>query len=318
MVEKDVEFVLEKELERGAFCVAYLGHVKSNHAPVVIKMLSQVSADECDADDLALSEQTFRQEIEFHATLSHPNIVQYIHGESKSPDPEACYLVVEWMQLGDLFNFINARQGDLLPMPMFAHFCKSITSAVNYLHQKNLIHRDIKIENVLIQETNGNFCLKLADFGFTTSCEKDNVVYEEHLLGTPRYLAPEIWKKGFHSQKSDVFALGTLFYILATYSFPFSDASTLEELGRAICTEQQMIPQYVSPDVSQLIETCWARKRFDRPWTTEILNHSLFKLSNNTPSKKQFGMANESTPLLAQNSLDLDNDYESDCCCVVS
>lgn len=320
-VGKNVEFVIQKELTRGLFGVAYFGHLKSNHTPVVIKILLDASTIECSPEMIAYRERSFRQEIEFHATLSHPNIAKYIYGESKNPNPLACYLIVEWSEQGDLVDFINRRKGVLLSLPMFTYFCKSIAQSVNYLHQKNLLHRDINEENVLIQERNGHFCLKLSDFGFMTQYGEEGEVYEDLLLGTPNYMAPEIWDERCYSQKSDVFALGSLFYVLATFSRPF-DFDAHEDIDNAICNTQQMIPEHVPSDISDLISKCWKKNRFSRPLITDILNHTLFKPLNKTPSlpqaflEQQPDTANENMPLLASSTSDEDSELE--CYCVIS
>jgi MAP/microtubule affinity-regulating kinase len=104
-------------------------------------------------------------------------------------------------------------------------------SAVGYLHEHNIAHRDLKLDNVLLDMSTN--AIKLIDFGFSTRVVKDQP--QKMFCGTPNYMAPEITqKKEYSGMKTDVWALGVLLFVLCTGHFPFKSYTNDAELFRKI------------------------------------------------------------------------------------
>ena len=149
-------------------------------------------------DELAMLETVDHQ----HCT----RIMQLLEDEAH------IYIVMEHLQMGDLKNFIVSNEG--LTTSQCEHVLKQLLDALNYLHhQKNIVHRDLKLENLLVEEVDSQkkkLYIKLADFGFSTRSTGSL----NKLCGTPGYMAPEIDGETQYSTKVDIFAFGVIAFML--------------------------------------------------------------------------------------------------------
>ena len=142
------------------------------------------------------------------------------------------------------------------------------------LHENKMIHRDIKPANVLLDE---NMHPKLSDFGLMRRLPKDGADMTQN-VGTPLYIAPEIWNGSFYSESVDVYAYGMLVYELLTLEAPFRETRTIAGLRKMVLSgERPEISAYVSPEWATLITSCWQEDPAKRPTMRKIvetLTHS--------------------------------------------
>ena len=109
--------------------------------------------------------------------------------------------------------------------PTCRRFFRQISEAFDYLHSKNIAHRDVKLDNILIED-NTNM-IKVIDFGFTTFCQDNQK--QKIFCGTPSYMAPELVRKSeYDARQVDMWALGVLLYALLAGSFPFRGSNEKE------------------------------------------------------------------------------------------
>ena len=191
-------------------------------------------------------------EIDIHSRLTHPNIIQYITsfeisecgGASIVQIPASRYplglmncvaMVIEWADEGDLRSHLKGSSG--LPLRQVRKWTRELTSGMIYLKEQGIVHRDIKVENVLISKG----VAKLTDFGLSIFVEKlpKNPHVTMHPIGTPLYQAPEILDSGRFGYQSDVWALGVVVYQMVTGKVPF-DADKLGQLYVKIITKPFM------------------------------------------------------------------------------
>ena len=126
---------------------------------------------------------------------------------------------------------------------------QQVLFAIEYLHQKNVTHRDIKLENVLLDETKTR--VKLIDFGFSTCIPNDKKV--KIFCGTPSYMAPEIVNKmEYAGPPADIWALGILLFALLVGKFPFKGQND-KELFSNICRQDLNFPDHISKQARSLL-----------------------------------------------------------------
>jgi serine/threonine protein kinase len=127
------------------------------------------------------------------------------------------YLILEYGGANSLYNYLLSKPEHRLPEPEAKQFLLVISEALLYLHDLDIVHRDIKAENILI---NRHRQLKLIDFGFSLRCKKNGTI--DTFCGTPTYMAPEIVSKVDHSPiYTDMWSLGILFYVMLQGNYPF-------------------------------------------------------------------------------------------------
>ena len=179
------------------------------------------------------------REIFVLATLKHPNIMSlYEVIDSRTH----VHLVMELCQGTNLFHVIKKRKPDQrLPEPEAAQVFRQIVSSVAYMHSLNVVHRDIKLDNILTKVDNkGNHHIKLIDFGFATGCPPDEKL--TNTCGTPHYMDPDLVKKAaYNGHAADVWALGVLLFILTTGKLPFY-AAFESDLYRKIQSGRYQFP----------------------------------------------------------------------------
>ena len=150
-----------------------------------------------------------------------------------------------------------------------------IATAVRFCHKKSIIHRDIKLDNVLLDDD--DVC-KLCDFGVSRSLSPHKVIQEQ--CGTPAYLAPEIVKdEGYSGFKADVWSLGVLLYVLVTGIMPFR-ASTVEELNKKILKGSFEFPErtLLSAELKDLIRKMLTVDVGSRIDSSQVLTHPWLSL----------------------------------------
>jgi len=198
-------FVLGRSLGSGGFGEVYLARNESGEEVAVKVLRPEMSQDE-------ESKKRFFREIQVLCTLNHPNIIHiYDWGEHQG----AVYLAMEYLE-GETLSALLERVGRLNSSQV-SWILQQLTAALASLHERGLVHRDIKPDNVFLQ---GNGRLKLMDFGTALSADLTRATQTGMALGTPAYMAPE-QLAGQLNPASDQYALGVLLFVCLTGRKPF-------------------------------------------------------------------------------------------------
>lgn len=195
--------------------------------------------------DVQEMHRRFQREALSATSLTHPNIVSiYDVGE----DGDMHYLVMEYVKGQTLKQYIQ-KYAPLAPTKC-VNIMKQLTSAIAHAHQNQIIHRDIKPQNILMDESEK---VKITDFGIAMALEDTSFTRTNSVLGTVHYLSPEQARGGTATKKSDIYSLGIVLYELLTGELPFSGESAVAIALKHLQSETPSVKSIV-PSIPQSLE----------------------------------------------------------------
>uniref|UniRef100_A0A8C6P9J9 Serine/threonine-protein kinase PLK2 n=1 Tax=Nothobranchius furzeri TaxID=105023 RepID=A0A8C6P9J9_NOTFU len=206
------------------------------------------------------------REIELHRLLHHKHIVHFYH---HFEDNENIYILLEYCSRKSLAHILKARK--VLTEPEVRYYLRQIVSGLKYLHEQEILHRDLKLGNFFVSDT---MELKVGDFGLAAKLEPAGN-RRKTICGTPNYLSPEVLNKQGHGCESDIWALGCVMYTMLLGRPPF-ETTNLKETYRCIREARYSLPSSLSLQAKQLIANLLAKIPGDRPDLDHILRHDFF------------------------------------------
>nr|XP_034326919.1 MAP/microtubule affinity-regulating kinase 3 isoform X7 [Crassostrea gigas] len=231
------KYRLIKTIGKGNFAKVKLAKHVPTGREVAIKIIDKTQLNPSSLNKL------FR-EVRIMKNLDHPNIVKLFEVIETE---KTLYLVMEYASGGEVFDYLVAH-GRMKEKEARAKF-RQIVSAVQYCHQKHIVHRDLKAENLLLD---ADMNIKIADFGFSNEFVPGNKL--DTFCGSPPYAAPELFQgKKYDGPEVDVWSLGVILYTLVSGSLPF-DGQNLKELRERVLRGKYRIPFYMSTDCENLLK----------------------------------------------------------------
>lgn len=229
-------YKVHHELGVGAFAKVKLGAHCLINSKVAIKIVSKELLDE-------KTMSLLKQEIECMTELCHPNIIRLFE---VMETPYHFYISTEFATSGTITDKVEKYKH--FSENMAKIYYSQILSAVQYIHEKNIVHRDIKSDNIFIH---GELC-KLGDFGFCTVNPKEKLL--ETFCGSPPYAAPELFKDDFYGGRNvDIWALGVLLYFMTVGELPFTGGTLGKLKQRILAGNYAEFPKHVSAPLKNLV-----------------------------------------------------------------
>lgn len=260
-------YVVGKKLGKGGFAVCFEGRTQGTQELFALKVVK------AKVEQKKMMEK-FRTEMQIHAKMQHPNIVEFYRAFSLQ---DHTYVVLEMCDNGSLTDMVKARS--CLSLPEVRRFMIQICGGVKYMHKRNVIHRDLKMGNIFLD---ANMNIKIGDFGLAAvlADEQDR---RTTLCGTPNYIAPEILSKSGargHDSKVDVWAIGIICYAMLIGIPPFQ-SKTQQEIYSKLKTldyewkvdSKNFIPQ----EAKDLVATCLNLVATERPEMDDLVELGFFK-----------------------------------------
>uniref|UniRef100_A0A8C5GDC2 MAP/microtubule affinity-regulating kinase 3 n=1 Tax=Gouania willdenowi TaxID=441366 RepID=A0A8C5GDC2_GOUWI len=227
---------LLKTIGKGNFAKVKLARHILTGKEVAIKIIDKTQLN-------PTSLQKLFREVRIMKTLNHPNIVQLFEVIETE---KTLYLIMEYASGGEVFDYLVAH-GRMKEREARAKF-RQIVSAVHYCHQRNIVHRDLKAENLLL-DADAN--IKIADFGFSNEFTAGSKL--DTFCGSPPYAAPELFQgKKYDGPEVDIWSLGVILYTLVSGSLPF-DGQNLKELRERVLRGKYRVPFYMSTDCEGIL-----------------------------------------------------------------
>ncbi|KAK3101151.1 hypothetical protein FSP39_001346 [Pinctada imbricata] len=206
------------------------------------------------------------QEISIHRSLAHPHIVKF---HTFFEDADYVYILLELCRRRSLMELHKRRKA--ITEPETRYFVRQVIQACQYLHGNKIIHRDLKLGNLFI---NDEMEIKIGDFGLATRVDYDGE-RKRTLCGTPNYIAPEVLGKKGHSYEVDVWSLGCIVYTLLVGKPPF-ETSCLKDTYMRIKKNEYNVPARVSTPAKRLITKLLKSDPTDRPNMESLLEEEFF------------------------------------------
>ena len=258
------DYTLGAEVGSGAFGKVVLGKHTLTGESVAIKILDKIILSQTPEDY-----ELVKQEISILKIVKHKYIVQLYE---ILETPQHIYIIMEYCEGKDMMDFILSKQhlSELESLKFF----QQLINALFYLHSQNIAHRDVKIDNMLLDK---NKDLKLVDFGLSTKYSDDILL--DQPCGTVVYAAPEVLDGNeYHGMLADVWSSGIVLYGMASGYLPFSDKD--DEINKKNVLEGNIdIPEFFSPLLKDLLRHMLDVNPITRYTLQEIKQHPWFNLN---------------------------------------
>ncbi|KAH6798410.1 Protein kinase superfamily protein [Perilla frutescens var. frutescens] len=287
------DYVVGKQIGAGSFSTVWHARHRVHGTEVAIKEIATARLN-------PKLQESLKSEIFILKRINHPNIIR-LHDMIE--EPGKIYIVLEYCKGGDLSMYIQQRQGKVSEATA-KHFMQQLAEGLKVLRENNLIHRDLKPQNLLLSINDDNSTLKIADFGFARSLQPRGLA--ETLCGSPLYMAPEIMQLQKYDAKADLWSVGAILFQLVTGRTPFTGSNQIQLLQNIIkSTELQFPPEArdLNPHCLDLCRKLLRRNPVERLTFEEFFNHPY--LSNRQPidsfSNRQSPRALDDFPLSGRN-----------------
>ncbi|XP_008808264.1 serine/threonine-protein kinase ATG1a [Phoenix dactylifera] len=259
------DYILGPKIGSGSFAVVWRARHRQHGLEVAVKEIDKNQLSSKIRDGLLKEISILRQ-------VSHPNIIR-LHQAIQTEDK--IFLVLEYCMGGDLAAYIERR--GRVSEAVARHFMRQLASGLQILRESNLIHRDLKPQNLLLSSTDETPVLKIGDFGFARYLMPQGLA--DTLCGSPLYMAPEIIQDRKYDAKADLWSVGAILFQLVTGKLPFDGNTHFQLFQNILATNELQFPEDVlvnlHPDCIDLCRSLLRRNPVERLTFEDFFNHKF-------------------------------------------
>ncbi|KAH9079546.1 Pkinase-domain-containing protein [Lactarius deliciosus] len=265
----------------GSFGKVYLGMDATNGLLMAVKQV-EVPTGASDERKKTMTD-ALEREIELLKDLQHENIVQYLYSSS---DDEFFNIFLEYVPGGSVAALL--RNYGAFEEPLVRNFVRQILEGLHYVHERGIVHRDIKGANVLVDNKGG---IKISDFGISKKLEDNllpgNRLHRPSLQGSVFWMAPEVVKQVAYTKKADIWSVGCLIVEMLTGEHPWAQLNQMQAIFKIGSSgAKPPIPSDISADAQNCLDFCFELDHEIRPSAGDLLGHAWLKKKANTKGQK--------------------------------
>ncbi|KAF8718781.1 hypothetical protein HU200_025084 [Digitaria exilis] len=222
------EYELLRPIGSGAYSQVWLGRHRARGTEVAVKEIAMERLS-------SKLRESLLSEVDILRRIRHDNVIT-LHDSIK--DHGRIYLILEYCRGGDLHAYLQRHKR--VSETVAKHFIRQLASGLQMLRDNNVVHRDLKPQNILLVENNENSLLKIADFGFAKFLQP--FALAETLCGSPLYMAPEVMQAQKYDAKADLWSVGVILYQLVTGIPPFNGDNQIQLLKNVLRSREIRFP----------------------------------------------------------------------------
>ncbi|KAF5737482.1 serine/threonine-protein kinase CTR1 [Tripterygium wilfordii] len=276
------DLVVKERIGAGSFGTVHRADWHGSEVAVKILMEQDLHAERF---------KEFLREVAIMKRLRHPNIVLFMGAVTQPPNLS---IVTEYLSRGSLYRLLHKSGArEVLDERRRLSMAYDVAKGLNYLHRRNppIVHRDLKSPNLLVDK---KYTVKVCDFGLSR-LKANTFLSSKSAAGTPEWMAPEVLRDEPSNEKSDVYSFGVILWELATLQQPWANLNPAQVVAAVgFKGKRPEIPRNLNPQVTAIIEACWANEPWKRPSFASIMESLRPLIKPPTPQPGRADM-----PLLA-------------------
>ncbi|TFY79407.1 hypothetical protein EWM64_g4602, partial [Hericium alpestre] len=265
----------------GSFGQVYLGMDAASGLLMAVKQVELPTGASFNNDRKQTMLTALEREIELLKDLEHEHIVQYLYS---SADETHFNIFLEYVPGGSVTALL--RNYGAFEEPLVRTFVRQILEGLDYVHERGIVHRDIKGANVLVDNKGG---IKISDFGISKKLEDNlmpgNRLHRPSLQGSVFWMAPEVVKQTAYTKKADIWSVGCLVVEMFTGEHPWAQLNQMQAIFKIGSSAKPPIPSDISAEAQNFLELCFEANHEARPSAGDLLQHPWLKKPAGKASK---------------------------------
>ncbi|KAK7693429.1 hypothetical protein QCA50_002997 [Cerrena zonata] len=267
--ERTIKWIKGALIGAGSFGKVYLGIDAMTGLLMAVKQVELPTGSGSNEERKQSMLDALEREIELLKVLQHENVVQYL---SSCVDEDHLNIFLEYVPGGSVTSLL--RNYGAFEEPLVGNWVRQILLGLNYLHERDIIHRDIKGANMLVDNKGG---IKISDFGISKKVEDTllpgNRAHRPSLQGSVFWMAPEVVKQTAYTKKADIWSVGCLVVEMLTGEHPWAQLTQMQAIFKIGSSAKPTIPADISPECEDFLQKTFELNHEARPSAEELLKH---------------------------------------------